>query len=121
MKQLNVKEFESLFETMDKELNIREAFVWEGYPARLRISCQIENRITFTLSGNSTVEHDGDIEGIISQVNHLRGKTTAIILEEKTYQAVIKNSKVTGTDKSEQNEDDDYQVNVKGIVEVELT
>lgn len=108
-----------LIRIINAELIISDAFCWEG-SAYLKIQSHehSNDKVTILLSvfGTSIVEHDGDIDGIKSQVRDLINKTAIV----GNYNVRTGNTtcKIAQCDR---HDDDDYEVYVDGTVLIEIT
>ena len=90
---------------------IKNAYIWEGF-ANLEIH-EFENNIIIKISGNSIIEHEGDKSKIKYQSNELVGKKA----KEKGVEYIVDSSSCLLVKDTElNNEGDDYNVNVTGVV-----
>lgn len=98
---------------------IEEAFCWEGDASIYFNNVVINDELialNLKVSGSSTVEHDGDIDGINDQVTDLTtiGEKT-VIWDKQTYNVKIGHTNVI-IDSEGKVGDGDYTVHVNGNV-----
>ena len=93
---------------------IEDAYSWEG-GARITVKDDPKtNTLELSVSGSSTVEHDGDVDGICQQVGELRGKTA----EDEDFKYTVKSTRINTRD-GDRDGDADYTVYVTGTVTIE--
>jgi len=81
-----------LVKQLDQALDITNAYIWEG-TARLYYKEKSPYYHRLEVFGNSEIEHNGDIEGIRSQVRDLIGTTCT--MDNVIY--TIKDASITTT------------------------
>ena len=84
---------------------IEDAYCWEG-GATARVDKAEGDTIELVVSGSSTVEHNGDVDGIRCNVRDLRGQNLdGFVVKSATIET-----------QSDRHGDEDFTVNVKGRV-----
>lgn len=96
-----------LVKQLDQALNITNAYTWEG-EARLYHKEKTTHYHILEVFGSSEIEHDGDIEGVKSQVYDLIG--TSCTIDNAIY--TIKDANIVTT---KDDENHNY-INIKGEI-----
>ena len=104
-----------IVQRLDLELEITNAFVWEG-SARIYLEESQNKTLKLSIHGTSMCEHDGDLDGIRSQVFGLEGKRT--VIDNITY--VITSAKITEEAKGNTTEEGQFNVSIKGEVIIKI-
>jgi len=107
--------------TIDKEMGLEDTFCWEG-SARLTIQSSetplnhdAATEVLLTVAGTSTVEHEGDVDGIETQVHDLKNNEAVIDYFFSKYHVRVFNTecKITCDKRAG---DEDYEVSIRGKI-----
>jgi len=118
---MNIEINKDFIKKLDETFHIGDSYSWEGSANVFFNGILIgDNQVSLNLnvSGNSLIEHDGDKRGIVDQVWDLRDSISRIEWNGSEYTVKIVNTscKITG----EPHGDDDYSVQVNGIVTLKI-
>lgn len=130
VKVINPKKLQfakELYEAVDNVIDISSAFIWEG-SSSFRVDAVSKISVNYLVGGSSSVEHEGDVDNIRSNVDNLRRKTAEIKIGKKSFKITIDDATCSVTrgeqyrdDDSDDEGDGDYTVICRGMVTISFS
>ena len=106
------EQIKELVKQANANMRITDAYEWEG-SSIYRIAEFDDKTILLSIFGRSTVEHEGDEEGIKSQASEIIHDTAIVTMDNVKYLLTIDSATCTITNDKPRT-DEDYEILVTG-------